>query len=291
MRILTRFPLPTWKIWLIVFKISDMNSISLPCFLRYQDPLSLSADAVNNKTGLFAKSSEDADYLLFLEDCFSPGVAIFLRRSSGGPRKVRVNTGGCYDLISAVGAPPDENSMAYLREHKEVLNEIIEKYGGDRITDDEEGARVVAVLPNFGTGQWADCQYTLDMDYVQRHFCELVCDAAKELYRITCEERFGEVLGDDEFSTFSGNEVFFEDYDVCSEMAFPVYTSQDGQPVQRKYLSVDSIGVAKDCFYAMVVTDEGVRDDGGDALLQRIDSKDMTIEQMNEILLCLQMAA
>ena len=133
-----------------------MNSISLPCFLRYQDPHSLTADAVNNKTGLFAKSSEDADYLLFLEDCFSPGVAIFLRRSSGGPQKVRVNTGGCYHLISAVGAPPDEISMAYLREHKEVLNEIIEKYGGDRITDDEEGARLVAVLPNFGTGQWAD---------------------------------------------------------------------------------------------------------------------------------------
>lgn len=41
----------------------------------------------------------------------------------------------------------------------------------------------------------------------------------------------------------------------------------------------------------MVVTDESVRDDGGDALLQRVDSKDMTIEQMNEILLCLQMAA
>ncbi len=265
--------------------------------------------SIIDRNGLLLRFNTDKAYfMLFQEDCFSDAVAVAIRRAKDANTKFRVDS-AFLDLLPTVASVADKETMAHLRAHKDYLNEIIEEYGGDPITDDEDEMRLVAVFPSYSTGQYSDCQYTLDMRYIRDRYAEKVCDIGMKLANDRYDEMFGDEEFDDDvsygegFDTFSGDEVFFEDSEAGSEISFPMYLDENGNILTDldftkdrvryasvKKCSIDSINIAKDSFFVMVVTDEGRRDDGGDALLQKVESKDMSLDQLNEVLIGLELA-
>lgn len=271
-------------------------------FLEFFYP-GIGPTSIIDRNGPLDHSNPDkAEFMLFQECVFSDAVAVAIRRTKDANTKFRINN-AFFDLLPAVASVADKETMAHLRAHKDYLNEIIEEYGGNPITDDEDEMRLVAVFPSFSTGQYSDCQYTLDMRYIRDRYAEKVCDIGMKL----ADDRYDEVFGDEEpygegYDTFSGDEVFFEDYEAGSEISFPMYLDESGNILTDldftkdsvhyagvKKCSVDSISIAKDSFFVMVVTDEGRRDDGEDALL-KVDSKDMSLDQLNEVLIGLELA-
>lgn len=276
---------------------------NLSSFLESFDP-GFGPSSIIDRNGLLLRFNTDKAYfMLFQEDCFSDAVAVAIRRAQDANTKFRVDS-AFLDLLPTVASVAGKETMAHLRAHKDYLNEIIEEYGGDPITDDEDEMRLVAVFPSYSTGQYSDCQYTLDMRYIRDRYAEKVCDIGMELYSRRDKEQFGDDISYGEgFDTYSGDEVFFEDYEAGSEISFPIYLDESGNILTDldftndrvryasvKECSIDSINIAKDSFFVMVVTDEGRRDDGGDALLQKVESKDMSLDQLNEVLIGLELA-
>lgn len=278
---------------------------NISSFLESFDP-GIGPSSIINRDGLLLRfDPSKAEFMLFHEDIFSDAVAVAIHRTKDANTKFRINS-AFLDLLPTVASVAGKETMAHLRAHKDYLNEIIEEYGGDPITDDEDEMRLVAVFPSFSTGQYSDCQYTLDMRYIRALYAEKVCDIGMELDRRKYNEQFGDdkPYGEGEgFDTFSGDEVFFDDCEAGSEISFPVYLDEGGNILTDldfakgcvryasvKKCSIDSISIAKDSFSVMVVTDEGQREDGGDALLQNVDSKDMSLDQLNEVLIGLELA-
>ena len=273
-------------------------------FLESFDP-SNGPSSIIDRNGLLLRFNTDKAYfMLFQEDCFSDAVAVAIRRVKDANTKFRVDS-AFLDLLPTVASVAGKETMAHLRAHKDYLNEIIKEYGGDPITDDEDEMRLVAVFPSYSTGQYSDCQYTLDMRYIRDHYAEKVCDIGMKLAKDRYVEEYGdEEYGDEELGdALSGDEVFFEDYEAGSEISFPMYLDESGNILTDidftkgrvryagvRKCSIDSISIAKDSFSVMVVTDEGRRDDGGDALLQKVESKDMSLDQLNEVLIGLELA-
>lgn len=276
---------------------------NISSFLKSFDP-DPGLSSIINRDGLLDHSNPDkAEFMLFQHNVFSDAIAIAIRRTTDVNTKFRINAYS--DLLPTVASVADKETMVHLRAHKDYLNEIIEEYGGDPITDDEDEMRLVAVFPSYSTGQYSDCQYTLDMRYIRDRYAEKVCEIGMKLAKDGYYEQFGdEQFGDEELGDIlSGDEVFFEDYEAGSEISFPMYLDESGNILTDldftkdsvryagvKKCSIDSISIAKDSFSVMVVTDEGRRDDGGDALLQKVDSKDMSLDQLNEVLIGLELA-
>ena len=272
-------------------------------FLESFDPGNGPSSIINRDGLLLRFNTDKAEFMLFHEDIFSDAVAVAIRRTKDANTKFRINS-AFLDLLPTVATVAGKETMAHLRAHKDYLNEIIEEYGGDPITDDEDEMRLVAVFPSFSTGQYSDCQYTLDMRFIRDRYAEKVCEIGMKLAKDRHDEEFGDDIPYGEgFDTFSGDEVFFEDYESCSEISFPMYLDESGNILTDldfakdsvryagvRKCSIDSISIAKDSFSVMVVTDEGRRDDGGDDLLQKVDSKDMSLDQLNEVLIGLELA-
>lgn len=262
---------------------------NLSSFLESFDP-GIGPSSIINRDGLLDDSNPDkAEFMLFQECDFSDAVAVAIRRVTDANTKFRINN-AYFDLLPAVASVADKEMMAHLRAHKDFLNEIIEEYGGDPITDDEDEMRLVAVFPSICTGQYLDCQYTLDMRLFRDRYAEKVCEIGMELSKRKNDEQFGD-------------EIFFDDCEAGSEISFPMYLDESGNILTDldfakdcvryagvRKCSIDSISIAKDSFSVMVVTDEGRRDDGGDALLQKVESKDMSLDQLNEVLIGLELA-
>lgn len=233
----------------------------------------------DRSTHVISVHTDNADYLILVEDVFSEAFAIGLRHTGPSVTKQALITRN-HTWKSGVAVRPDPDTRRWLDDNRDWLNEAITAAGGEPITAGERDTRLVALLPNYGTGQWDDCQYTIDMERIHDDFLKRVNEAAWHLCRNANGLREDE--RDSFLSRFEDSECFHEDHETCTEMLFPFPCTEKGGYTVR-YLRVDAISFHKDHFDVSVVTDEGVREDDGDSLIQVISSRDMDTDQLADV--------